>query len=101
MPTPKLFDTTQIDLDALAEKNRQLANENKRLRKLLRLARDSVDGWVQYYHAKIDRLNNRPNPSDYVAEAREYADEMEPYRKLLDAIDRRLDGQEGGNDADV
>jgi hypothetical protein len=99
MPAPKLFDTTQVDLAALTEKNRQLANENKRLRKLLRLARASVDDWVQYYHAKICRLNSKPSPCDYVSDAREYATEMEPYRKLLDAIDRKLCGQEGGDHA--
>lgn len=101
MQAPKLFDTMEIDLNALAEKNRKLRNENKRLKLLLKLARPSVEAWMNRYQAKFNSINGRPDNYNYVNEARELIDEIEAHRKVLDAIDRRLVGQEGGDHADV
>ncbi len=91
--TSELFDTTQVDLAALAEKNRKLRNENKRLRKLLRLARPIVEELYGNCRVRLAQLGEDPANTSV---AYEIFDEMAPYKKLLDGIDRRMGETEGG-----
>ncbi len=91
--TSELFDTTQVDLAALVEKNRKLRNENKRLRKLLRLARPIVEELYGNCRVRLAQLGEDPANTSV---AYEIFDEMAPYKKLLDGIDRRMGETEGG-----